>query len=184
MEAYQVNRSFGILAENELLKLCIRLETLGNSSLRLQHKHEEKFKMAVDALEPLSSDIHRAKEENARLLADIEKVKQTFNKLQHDMDKLKSRFVSCQKELRSLGKEKQFFDDTRELLETTEKRGRKMSKINQELRLTLLKQNINPDLSAQSVFKLDGMKSPLRKKKGINAVPLRRKLLPQKISWE
>lgn len=174
-----------IATKSEMLFMAIQLESIRKSNEELQHQQEKKYSITMDAAESLRQELQRAKANNASLLAEIEVGKEKFDRLQTELEQLRKRFVSCQKELKLLSMEKRFWDDTKELLEKTEARCSKLSKINRTLRATLIQHHINPDENAKSVrFPRGGKMSPsVRSKKPINAVSIRNKLSPNKVLW-
>lgn len=177
----------GLCERHEILTKCVQLENMKRDSTKIQREQEKKYNITVDIVDALHDNINAAKEENASLLAEILVGKNKFDRLTQEMEQLKSKFVKCQKELRSFRIEREVRDDADELLDFTKKRCGKLATINKKLHVTLHKQSANPETKVTKVDlgnKLRTTKSsPVKSKRPINAVSIRQKLSPQKISW-
>ncbi|KAL4240631.1 hypothetical protein ACF0H5_001422 [Mactra antiquata] len=186
MPYYDRNQSDNTLGElvsrSEIQTLTLRLLGIKLENEQMQRRQEIKYNATKACLDNLHKQYDVAKNNNSKLLGEIRMEKDHFEKLRKEVDELRIRFVTYRKELKSVKKEKQFWNDTKELIKTTEMRCKRLSKINNSLKMVLSKHNPDPSSKSNALPKRKII-SPASYRKPINAVAVRRKLTRNKLCW-
>lgn len=169
-----------LVTRSEIQSMTFKLNGMQRENDKMRKSQEMRYNSTVESVENLRAKLEKAKGDNATFLGEISDERDNFDRLKMELVELKSKFIACRKELQSLRKENQVWDDTKELLKTSEGRCRRLTKINSSLKTLLLQHNIDPDPCTKSKNKV---KPFAQIRKPINAIAVRRKLSPNKVSW-
>ncbi|KAH3862684.1 hypothetical protein DPMN_025657 [Dreissena polymorpha] len=122
----------------------MELDLVKRENERLRRQQEDTFGVTADSVDRMKKELERAKTTRMFLLEDIEVRKGKSEKMEADIFELNMKLESFNKKLNEYNQMRDEWMNTSEKLQKTEEKCEKLTKVNKNLRLLLLKHHIDP----------------------------------------
>ena len=130
--------------QDVLEDLVLEMEDVKRENNRLRRQQEDTYGISLDTVDRMRHELERARTTRMFLLEDIENRKQRCEKMETDMFELNMKLESFTKKINEYKKMQNEWETTSEKLTKTEERCERLSKINKNMRMLLIKHHIDP----------------------------------------
>jgi chromosome segregation ATPase len=130
--------------KDRLEDLIYEMDAVKRENQRLRRQQEDTYGVSMDTVDRMKKELERAKTTRSFLLEDIEVRKAKSEKMEADIFELNMKLESYTKKINELNSMKNEWIENSEKLVRTEEKCEKLSKVNKNLRLLLVKHHIDP----------------------------------------
>ena len=130
--------------QDVLEDLVLEMEDVKRENDRLRRQQEDTYGITMDTVDRMRHELERARTTRMFLLEDIENRKQRCEKMETDMFELNMKLESFTKKINEYKKMQNEWEESSEKLVKTEERCERLTKINKNMRMLLIKHHIDP----------------------------------------
>ena len=130
--------------KDRLEDLIYEMDAVKRENVRLRRQQEDTYGVSMDTVDRMKKELERAKTTRMFLLEDIEVRKAKSEKMEADIFELNMKLESYTKKINELNAMKNDWIDNSEKLVRSEEKCEKLSKVNKNLRMLLMKHRIDP----------------------------------------
>ena len=124
--------------------LIFEMDEMKRENDRLRRQQQDTFGVSLDTVDRMKKELERARTTRMFLLEDIELRKAKSEKMEAEIFELNMKLESYTKKVNELNKTRTEWQDASERLHKTEDKCEKLIKVNKNLRMLMLKHNIDP----------------------------------------
>ena len=130
--------------QDVLEDLVLEMEDVKRENDRLRRQQEDTYGITMDTVDRMRHELERARTTRMFLLEDIENRKQKCEKMETDMFELNMKLESFTKKINEYKHLQNEWEEASEKLVKTEERCERLTKINKNMRMLLIKHHIDP----------------------------------------
>lgn len=152
--------------KDRLEDLIYEMDAVKRENERLRRQQEDTYGISLDTVERMKKELERAKTTRMFLLEDIDIRKAKSEKMEAEIFELNMKLESFTKKINEYNKMKDEWEDVSNKLARTEEKCEKLTKVNKNLRMLLVKHHIDPKSvdfdSARSKVSSKSEKGPMK----------------------
>ena len=130
--------------KDTLEDLIMEMSEVKKENERLRRQQQDTSGISMDTVERMKKELERARTTRMFLLEDVEIRKAKSEKMEAEIFELNMKLESFQKKINHYNKMRDEWEETRETLVRTEEKCDRLTKINKNLRMLLVKHHIDP----------------------------------------
>lgn len=130
--------------KDRLEDLIYEMDAMKRENDRLRRQQEDTYGVSLDTVERMKKELERARTTRVFLLEDIEIRKAKSEKMEAEIFELNMKLESYSKKINELSRMRDDWEDATKRLHKTEEKCEKLTQVNKNLRMLMLKHHIDP----------------------------------------